>query len=81
MTLEEELAELYELKRYIETRTFQENIIKPIKEEIGKLKDAYDCTSLRELSEVKGKKWGLNKILKVLRYIDTDIRNKKSELD
>lgn len=76
----QKLERLQELKLYIESETFQENIMKPLYSEIDKQKDAYDCESLRELAQVKGKKQGLNFLIKRLKEIDNEIKNLKYDL-
>lgn len=80
-TLQEELAELYELKRYIESKTFQVNLVEPIKREIDNLKPAYQCESLRELATLKGRYQGLKFFMSLLKQVDTDIKNKKYEVE
>ena len=73
MTDTEKLNELYAVKRSIESKEFQEYVMKPLFAEMDKLKDAYDCESLRELSQTKGKKQGIQAILKIFKGIETDI--------
>ena len=72
---------LFELKAQIESFPFQENLVKPIREEIEKQKNAYDCESLRELATVKGKKQGLTFFINTLKNIDQDIKNLKYEIE
>lgn len=79
--MKEKLARLYELKSYIESPIFQEQIMKPLFNEMDKLKNAYDCESLRELSQVKGKKQGLKFIIKLLKDIETDIKNTRFDIE
>ena len=79
--MKEKLQDLYALKLAIESKAFQENIMKPLFEELDKTKNAYDCESLRELATVKGRKQGLMFIIKRLKEIDKDIKNLKYELD
>ena len=84
MTREEEqtkLAHLFELKAQIESFPFQEYLVKPIREELEKQKNAYDCGSLRELATVKGKKQGLTFFIDTLKKIDQDIKNLKYEIE
>jgi len=79
--LKEKLQQLYQLKISIESKGFQEYVMKPLYEELKKLKDAYDCESLRELSTVKGKKQGLKFIIELLKRVDVEIKNTKYELE
>lgn len=81
MTNQEKLQELYNLKRYIESKEFQEYIMKPLYQEIDELKASYDCESLRELAAIKGKKQGLHYLIKRLKIIDTEIKNLKFEIE
>jgi hypothetical protein len=78
--LNQEFNELLSMRQMIETAEFQKFIMQPLLEEIDKLKDAYDCQSLRELSTVKGKKQGLSWLIENLKQIDCDYKNKKREL-
>lgn len=79
--MKERLDNLFSLKATIESEIFQSEIIKPIKAELNKQKNAYDCQSLRELAQVKGKKQGLMFILKTLKDIDNEIKNLRYELE
>lgn len=79
--LETKFSMLSDLRGYIETESFQTFVMKPIFEELNKLKDAYDCETLRELATVKGKKQGLKTILKVLKQVETDWKNTKHDLE
>ena len=78
--MKEKLERLQELKMYIESETFQLNIMKPLYAEIDKQKNAFDCESLRELATVKGKTQGLNFLIKRLKEIDNEIKNLRYEL-
>ena len=69
------LEELIDAKAHIESPTFQKFIVKPIKDEITKMKGAYDCESLRELQTLKGKKQGLMFFMKLLKGIEKDYQN------
>jgi len=81
MKPQEKLDHLFVLKSQIESFPFQEFLVKPMKEELEKLKNAYDCESLRELATVKGKKQGLLFLLTTLKNIDLDIKNLKHEIE
>ena len=81
MESKEKLETLYNLKIAIESKGFQEFIMKPLYEEMDKLKNAYDCESLRELSALKGKRQGLKFIIGILKQVDTDTKNLKYELE
>jgi hypothetical protein len=78
---QEKLQELYNLKMAIETKEFQKYVMTPLFSELDKLKDAYDCKTLVELSEMKGKTWGLKKMIGILKQVETDIRNLKYEIE
>jgi len=75
------LDHLFELKAQIKSFPFQEYLVKPIREELDKQKNAYDCESLRELATVKGKKQGLTFFINTLKNIDQDIKNLKYEIE
>lgn len=81
MKPQEKLDHLFVLKSQIESFPFQEFLVKPMKEELEKLKNAYDCESLRELATMKGKKQGLLFLLTTLKNIDLDIKNLKHEIE
>jgi hypothetical protein len=80
-TLRIEYQELIRMKEMIETDEFQKYIMKPIYEELDKLKNAYDCESLRELHTVKGKKQGIKTIIEILKNIDAELKNKQYEIE
>lgn len=75
------LEELYNLKNFIESNEFQKFIMKPVFEELDKQKNAYDCESLRELAQVKGKKQGLMFLVKLLKDIEVKIKNEKFDIE
>jgi hypothetical protein len=75
------LEDLYSLKNAIESRGFQEYIMKPLYAEIDKQREAYDCESLKELWKVKGKKQGLMFLIKLLKEIDRQIKNTKLDIE
>lgn len=79
--MKEKLETLYKLKTAIESKGFQDHIMKPLYEELDKLKNAYDCDSLEELSALKGNRDGLMKVIDILKDIDVEIGNIKHELD
>jgi 6-phosphogluconate dehydrogenase len=79
--MQEKLSDLLTLKGYIETKIFQDNVIKPLFAELDKQKNAYDCKTLQELATVKGKKEGLLFLIELFKTIDNDIKNLKYELD
>lgn len=81
MTLQEQLEELYDIKVKIESSNFQKYIAKPLREKQDALKNAYDCKSLIELATIKGKKQGIEEFFDVLKQIDCDIRNIKTEIE
>jgi hypothetical protein len=75
MNSKDELQELYTLKMFIESQSFQRYLLQPLKDEIKKLRYAYDCQSLRELSTVKGKSQGLKFIIRLIKNIETRIKD------
>ena len=79
--MQEKLSDLLTLKGYIETKVFQDNVMKPLFAELDKQKNAYDCKTLQELANVKGKKDGLLFLIELFKTIDNDIKNLKYELD
>lgn len=79
--MKEKLSELFTLKGYIETKVFQEHVMKPIFTELDRQKNAYDCKTLQELATVKGKKEGLLFLIDLFKQIDTDIKNTKWEIE
>lgn len=81
MTLKDKLMLLSEVKGQIESEAFQTFIVKPMYEELDKLKHSYDCESLRELAQVKGKKQGLMFLIDTLKRVDLDFKNTQHELE
>lgn len=79
--MKEKLQQLYDLKLVIESKAFQDNIIKPLYKELEKIKDAYDCKTMNELAIMKGRKQGLTAMIKILKGIDNDIKNLKYEIE
>jgi hypothetical protein len=79
--MKKKLDQLNNLKMYIQTKEFQEWIMKPLFTELDKQKDAYDCESLRELATVKGKKQGLMFMIKLLKEVDRNIKNTRLDID
>lgn len=81
MNSKEKLQDLHALKLAIESRAFQEYIMKPVLDELDKEKNAYECETLKELWLVKGKKDGLKFIIKTLKEIDREIKNARFDLE
>lgn len=79
MTLHKELQELKTVIDIKNGALFQKYFVEPVYREVEKLKDAYDCESLRELATVKGKKQGLTFFIKLLKQIDEDFKVKELE--
>lgn len=79
--MQEKLSDLLTLKGYIETKIFQDNVMKPLFAELDKQKDAYDCKTLQELATVKGKKDGLLFLIDLFKTIDNDIKNTKYDIE
>ena len=81
MNPKEELQELYEFKNMIEMRVFQKYIMEPLKKEINSLKNSYNCQTLKEMNTLKGKYKGLMFLIKKLKEIENETRNKKTEIE
>lgn len=81
MKTKEELELIFELKTHIESRAFQDLVMKPLFEEIAEIKGAYDCQTLAELRALKGRKQGLEFLIKLLKQKEVDIKNLKYELE
>lgn len=81
MTDKELYNELFETKRMIESKLFQTYIVGRMREYQEKLKDAYDCESLRELATIKGRKQGSEEFFKILKTIDHEFKNKKTDIE
>jgi len=75
------LNDLYELKVKIESQVFQDYVMKHLYAEMDKLKEAYDCKTLIELAALKGKKQGLETLIKIFKQIENDIKNLKYEIE
>jgi hypothetical protein len=80
-TLKSEFDDLWDLKIKIESKNFQERLVKPLYEEMESLGKAYDQNSLRELATLKGRRQGLKFFIELLKQVDIDIKNKKFELE
>ena len=76
----ERLIELIALKEKIETKVFQDNVMKPLFAELDSLGKAYEQNSLRELATLKGKVYGLKFLIKILKNNEIEIKNLKDEL-
>jgi hypothetical protein len=81
MTLQAKLDELFSLKLKIQSKEFQDYIVKPVFEELNRQKEAYNCQTLKELSYIKGKRDGLLFLINIFKGIDTDIKNTKYEIE
>ena len=79
--MKEKLNELYAVKRSIESKEFQFYVMKPLYAELDRLKEAYDCKTLTELSLLKGRKQGLTKLIDIFKTIETEIKNCKYEIE
>jgi hypothetical protein len=79
--MKEKLNELYAVKRSVESQEFQKHVMKPLLKELDKLKDAYDCKTLAELSELRGRNWGLKRTIDIFKQIETDIKSLKFEIE
>lgn len=81
MNIKAKFEELTRAKQMLESDEFQKYIMQPVFEEMDKLKNAYDCESLRELSTVKGKKQGLKFIIGLSKQINSDRENTHYEIE
>ena len=81
MGAKEELQELYEFKNMIQMKVFQKFIMEPLMKELNNLKYSYECKTLQEMQTLKGKQTGLSWLIKRLKQIENDTRNKKNEVD
>ena len=80
MTLQEDLEELYELKRIIESRVFQKYLAKPLREIQDNIQSDFFSDSLKESWKKGGKIEGIEEFFKLL-DIGSDIKNKKDSLE
>jgi hypothetical protein len=80
-TLQLEISELYEMKRMIETPTFQKYIAKPLKAERDKLRTSFFSDSLKHSWRKGGKQEGIELCMKLLEAVNVDLNNKKFELE
>ena len=81
MTSKEKLELLHELQAHVESKAFQELVMKPLFSELDSLKNAYDCESLRELNTLKGKKQGIVFLLNLLKQNDQERKNIRYRLE
>lgn len=81
MTAEENLNRLNELKSYIESAVFQDCIMKPLYDELDKLKASYECDTLKELHRTKGEAIGLKKMIDILKQVEVDMKNAQTEYE
>ena len=64
----------------IESKAFQDSIVKPMRTFQDLLKSSYDCKTLEELATIKGQKIGSDKFFKILKELDEDFNNKANQL-
>jgi len=76
---QEEIDNLVEIRDIIQRKTFQEMIVKPMREYQEKLAKAYDCDDLMELYSLKGKKHGSDEFFNILKRISIEFKNKEDE--
>jgi len=81
MTIQQEYAELQEIRSLIENPSFQKYIVKEMRDYQEKQKNAYQCESLKELWNIKGKKDGSEEFFRILKKIDIDYKNKKLDIE
>lgn len=79
--LEMELAALHAVRGMVESDEFRKIVLEPVKRALESLKDSYDCDSLKELGEVKGKKEGLRVFLDIVEGLNQQIQNKQFDVD
>ena len=79
--LHQKHAELFEIKKIIETREFQKYIAEPMKKYQDSLAKSYDCKTLNELATLKGKKKGSDKFFETLKEINNDFKNTSFEIE
>lgn len=80
-TLQNEINELMELKRMIETHSFQTHIYKPLKEEHNKLRTAFFSDSLKESWRKGGKQEGIKLFMKLIEDVPNDLKNTLDEFN
>jgi hypothetical protein len=81
MKPKDELNELHEFKVMVQSRVFQKYLMEPIKKELDGLKTGYECESVKEMAELKGKYKGLKFIIDILKQSENKIKNLTFEID
>jgi hypothetical protein len=73
------LGELYDLKAMIESPLFQENIVKPLRDEQGKIRNNFFSDSLKESWRKGGRIEGIELFFDNLKKINEQIKTKQFE--
>jgi len=81
MTDKEKLAELHAIRGMIETEVFQKYFVKPIKKEVKKVAVTFFAEDLKENWRSGGRFEGLNVFIDILKEIDNDYRNTRTDLE
>lgn len=81
MTQEEEISELLEVIRMIESDLFQKFFAAPMKRERDKLRTAFFSDSLKESWRKGGRQEGIELFFDIVKQIPADLKNKKYELE
>jgi hypothetical protein len=81
MTTQDKYQQLVDLKGYIETEAFQNFIMKPLYDEMAKVKKLRDLKSWDETCKAKGQEIGLEKLKDILKQVEIDLKNTRTELE
>lgn len=76
--MNEELEELREVQRIVESDVFQNYFAKPMKEERDKLRTAFFSDSLKESWRKGGKQEGIKFWMELVEQAHTDLKNLES---
>lgn len=80
MTPQEEFAELYEVKRMIESKLFQQYIAEPLRKKQDKLHLNFFSDSLKDAWRKGGNYEGIECFFEILKEVNNDLKNKKTEI-
>lgn len=81
MTTQDKYQQLVDLKGYIETEAFQNFIMKPLYAELSKISKLRDLKSWDDTCKAKGIEIGLETLKDILKQVEVDLKNTRSELD
>jgi hypothetical protein len=76
----QELNELREVKRMIESDLFQKYFAKPLRDREDEIKNNFFSDSLRESWRKGGRKEGIEEFFKILKQINREYKNKKFDI-